>query len=93
MLKLSPAALVLSLSVVPALPQGTAISPAQSIANAPGTSAQAGPGTPAPATRPMTGPKVERTAKSKDCSMEADRQGLHGKARKTFRSKCKAGKV
>ena len=90
MLRLLPVAFVLSLSVVPALSQGTAISPAQSIANAPGA---ATPSAPVPATKPMTGAKVERTARSKDCSMEADKQGLHGKARKTFRSKCKAGKV
>jgi hypothetical protein len=32
--------------------------------------------------------KAERTAKSKDCSAKADQQGLHGKVRKTFRSKC-----
>lgn len=98
MLKFSSAAIVLSLSIVslsivPASSQGTAISPAQSIANAPGTAPQAAPRVPVQATKPMTGSKVERTAKSKDCSMEADKQGLHGKARKTFRSKCKAGKV
>ena len=93
MLRLLSVGLVLSLSVIPALSQGTAISPAQSIANAPGTAPRAAPGTPAPTTTPMTGSKVERSAKSKDCSMQADTQGLHGKARKTFRSKCKAGKV
>lgn len=32
--------------------------------------------------------KAERTAKSKECSAQADQQSLHGKARKTFRSKC-----
>ena len=31
--------------------------------------------------------------KSKDCSAQADKQGMHGKARKKFRSQCKAGKV
>ena len=44
----------------------------------------------APATT-SAAPKVERTAKSKECSMEADKQGLHGKARKAFRNKCKHG--
>ena len=32
--------------------------------------------------------KAERSAKSKDCSAQADQKALHGKARKTFRSKC-----
>ncbi len=38
-------------------------------------------------------PKADRTAKSKECSMEADKQGLHGKARKAFRNKCKHGET
>ena len=32
--------------------------------------------------------KKERSAKSLDCSKQADEKKLHGKARKTFRSKC-----
>jgi hypothetical protein len=32
--------------------------------------------------------KTERSAASLECSKQADAQGLHGKARKTFRSKC-----
>ncbi len=32
-----------------------------------------------------------KTAKSKECSKEADAKGLHGKARKEFRAKCKKG--
>ena len=35
----------------------------------------------------------ERTAKSIECSKLADEKGLHGKERKKFRSKCKAGKT
>lgn len=35
----------------------------------------------------------ERTAKSKECSAQADAKGLHGKERKKFRSKCKSGKL
>ena len=35
----------------------------------------------------------ERTAKSKECSAQADAKGLHGKERKKFRSQCKAGKL
>ena len=33
--------------------------------------------------------KVERTAKSLECSKQADAKTLHGKPRKTFMSKCK----
>jgi hypothetical protein len=32
------------------------------------------------------------SAKSIECSKEADAKGLHGKARKKFRSACKHGK-
>jgi hypothetical protein len=33
-----------------------------------------------------------QTAKSKECSAQADKQGLHGKDRRKFRSKCMRGK-
>jgi hypothetical protein len=33
--------------------------------------------------------KVDKEAISKACSEQANAQGLHGKARKKFRSKCK----
>lgn len=33
--------------------------------------------------------KVPRSAKSLECSKQADEKGLHGKARKKFRSECK----
>ncbi len=56
--------------------------------------------TPAPATTPApaatTAPAAKTTsskphsAASIECSTEADAKGLHGKARKKFRSKCKA---
>ncbi|HEY0145332.1 MAG TPA: PsiF family protein [Methylovirgula sp.] len=36
--------------------------------------------------------KPAHTAKSLECSKEADAKGLHGKARKHFRSACKHGK-
>ena len=36
--------------------------------------------------------KMAMSAKAKECSAKADAQGLHGKARKEFREKCKAGK-
>ena len=44
------------------------------------------------ATAKSVAPK-ERTAKSKECSAQADAKGLHGKERKKFRSACKAGKL
>jgi hypothetical protein len=40
--------------------------------------------------KPVASP--EKTAKSKECSAQADAKGLHGKERKKFRSQCKAGK-
>ena len=87
MLKPVTAVLALMLLAAPAFAQGTAITPGQSIANAPSAASRAAP----PAAVPSA--KSERSAKSKDCSMQADQQGLHGKARKKFRSQCRAGKV
>ncbi len=77
------AALVVAglLLTVPAHAQGTAGGPAA----VPGSAATAPAGKPAM-------PSAERTAKSKDCSMQADKKGLHGKARKTFRNACKHGR-
>ncbi len=37
--------------------------------------------------------KMERSAKSKECSALADKQGLHGKKRHAFRSKCKKEQI
>ncbi|MEW6437002.1 MAG: PsiF family protein [Pseudomonadota bacterium] len=37
--------------------------------------------------------KPAHTAKSIECSKEADAKGLHGKARKKFRSACKHDKM
>ena len=34
-------------------------------------------------------PFVAKTAKSKECSLKADEQKLHGKARQKFREECK----
>lgn len=39
----------------------------------------------------LAAPSVQRSATSIECSKEADAQGLHGKKRKEFRSKCKYG--
>jgi len=50
---------------------------------------QASPGT-APAGKP-TAAKTTRTAKSLECSKEADSKNIHGKARKSFMSTCKKG--
>jgi hypothetical protein len=44
------------------------------------------PAATAPAAKP-------RSATSLECSKKADAQGLHGKARKKFRSACKRGKA
>ena len=48
--------------------------------------------TAAPAAKPAATaakPKKERTAKSIECSKQADAKGLHGKERKKFRAECK----
>jgi len=50
--------------------------------------------TPAPdAKAAPKAPKKERTAKSIECSKQADAKGLHGKERKKFRAKCKKGEM
>ncbi len=38
---------------------------------------------------PSSTPSKQRSAVSMECSKEADAKGLHGKARKEFRSECK----
>lgn len=50
-------------------------------------------GTPAFAQGTAAKAPVERSAKSKDCSAQADVKSLHGKARKRFRSACMRGKA
>lgn len=42
----------------------------------------------ATAAKPATSDAAKK-AKAKECSDQADAKGLHGKARKEFRSKCK----
>ncbi|QAY97376.1 phosphate starvation-inducible protein PsiF [Methylovirgula ligni] len=44
-------------------------------------------------TAPAAKPAVTHSAKSIECSKEADAKGLHGKARKKFRSACKHNKA
>ena len=45
----------------------------------------------APAPAAPAADAAAKAAKSKECSKEADAKGLHGKARKEFRAKCKKG--
>jgi hypothetical protein len=52
------------------------------------SSAGAKPGASTPASKSERAPVV-RTAKSLDCSKQADTKGLHGKPRKSFMSSCK----
>lgn len=48
------------------------------------------PKAPAVAAPIATASDEAKKAKAKECSAQADAKGLHGKARKEFRSKCKA---
>jgi hypothetical protein len=50
-----------------------------------------GPTPPAQATAPASAPPGDKTTFSKSCTAQADAKGLHGKARKAFRSECKKG--
>jgi hypothetical protein len=47
---------------------------------------------PAPKAATTKAAPKERTAKSIECSKQADAKGLHGKERQKFRSKCKREK-
>lgn len=40
---------------------------------------------------PSSGTTADKPSLSKSCSQQADAKGLHGKARKHFRSACKRG--
>jgi hypothetical protein len=51
--------------------------------------APAAPKAPAMPKAPMSADDMAKKAKAKECSAKADAQGLHGKARKDFREKCK----
>ena len=57
------------------------------------TPAASTPAASATTSAPAAPAVTTKQAKSKECSMEADKEGLHGKARKAFRSKCKSGKA
>lgn len=74
---MTPRALILSLALLLAAP---------AVAQTPTTAAA-----PAAPTAKASPSKADRVAKSKECSAEADKQGLHGKARKKFRNACRRG--
>ena len=58
------------------------------------TAAPAAPAAaPAAPAAPMKGAAKPRTAQSLECSKKADAANVHGKPRKAFMSKCKAGKA
>jgi hypothetical protein len=46
---------------------------------------------PAPKKKMMRSETAEMKAKAKECSKKATEKGLHGKARKEYREKCKRG--
>jgi hypothetical protein len=71
-------------------PDAVAAAPSTTAGSAPATSAGAA-AAPAATSAARSRNPVVHTAASIDCSKQADAQGLHGKARKSFRSKCKAG--
>ncbi|MBV9568725.1 MAG: phosphate starvation-inducible protein PsiF [Hyphomicrobiales bacterium] len=74
------AAAAISLGASLALAQTTAPNPAS-------------PAAKSAATAPAKATAKPRSALSQECSKKADAQGLHGKARKKFRSACKRGKA
>jgi hypothetical protein len=81
---------MLSLAAFIALTLTPAVSFAQMSAT-PGAGTTAAPTKPAAAATAMPAPAATNKASiSKSCSTQATAKGLHGKARKTFRSKCKA---
>jgi hypothetical protein len=53
------------------------------------TTAVASAQTPSPSAAAPVASPTDKQATSKACSDQADAKGLHGKARKKFRSKCK----
>ena len=77
-----------SFIAMPAGAQGTAVTPQKRASS--NNAAIPGSAASAPTTK-ASAPKADRTAKSKECSIEADKRNLHGKLRKSFRSKCKNG--
>lgn len=60
-------------------------------AQAPAAAPAAPAAAPAAPAAPAMKAKAPRTAKSLECSKQADTQKLHGKPRKEFMKKCKKG--
>ncbi|WNJ92922.1 PsiF family protein [Bosea sp. 685] len=84
---LSGAAGLLLMSMSFAGAQTTPATPATPAAK-PAVTAPATTTAPA-AAKPTAAAPATRTAKSKECSVQADQKGLHGKERKKFRDACK----
>ncbi len=81
---------------IPALIVGLAISFGATTFVSAETATTPAPTTTTPAPAPTTtkapkAPEKPRSAKSIECSKQADAQGLHGKKRKTFRKECMKG--
>jgi hypothetical protein len=80
-------AAVTLLSLAPAMAFAQATQPATPPAAKSSAPATPAPATPAPASTDSS--SKPRSAVSLECSKEADAKGLHGKARKEFRSECR----
>ncbi len=81
-LNLATAALSATLALSPSVGAAVAQTPAPAAAS-----------TAAPMAPVVKKGEKPRTAQSLECSRKADAQNVHGKPRKTFMSKCKAGKA
>lgn len=68
-----------------------ALGHAQAPATPPGAGTAPAAPKAAPIEKKMSSGTAEMKAKAKECSKKADEKGLHGKARKEFREKCKKG--
>lgn len=77
--------MTLSFASAQTMPAAPAAKPAMT---APAVAAKPAMAAPA-AAKPATATPAMRTAKSKECSTQADQKGLHGKERKKFRDACK----
>ena len=75
--------------IVAALLSGPSLAQAQAQPQANATTASHTTTSTKRATKTTAKPPVVRTAKSIDCSKQADTKGLHGKPRKSFMSSCK----
>jgi hypothetical protein len=78
------------MKLIPFVSAGMAVMFAASVAFAQANAPAPAPAAGAAATPPAAAAST-RSAKSIQCSQEADAKGLHGKARKKFRAACKKG--